>query len=363
MIKNLLHLALLLSLGLGVAVYLGCDGEADDDDSVDDDDVVDDDDTGDDDSEGWPESFEGTLTIASSLDGETLCDATIQLTGTRYTGTCDGCDFAFAIDATVTEDNGTDDCYLDPRYTFVESGGFTDMLLMHAPTFAVQGWYGMYYYYDVLASGYSYDYYGYVYPGPYWFIISSTDSTWGSFTQNGNDITFGIDYQGNQYESLYYYDCGGAAYSYGATEYAGAFTGQSELDCSGYYVDVWEFQGDPFGSVFSVVVDTVAENTAFDPWMWINDPSQCTSDWADDTFDCTFPPPSYTCPAIDLTVSEGTYQVVVHSYGSCAGTTGEYELRVDAPADPSLVQVADDVYAYDVTVWDLQVNATGTITP
>jgi hypothetical protein len=69
--------------------------------------------------------------------------------------------------------------------------------------------------------------------------------------------------------------------------------------------------------------------TAFDPKMWINDPSGCTIGYADDSFACTFPPPEYECPGLEIgTLEAGTYEVVVQAYGSCAGSTADYKIEV-----------------------------------
>lgn len=73
----------------------------------------------------------------------------------------------------------------------------------------------------------------------------------------------------------------------------------------------------------------MSDATAFDPRAWINDPDGCTAASADDSFDCTYPPPTYACPGIMLSdLSDGTYSVVVSSYGDCAGTTADYSLQV-----------------------------------
>jgi hypothetical protein len=36
------------------------------------------------------------------------------------------------------------------------------------------------------------------------------------------------------------------------------------------------------------------------------------------------------------------YFVMVHSYGSCASTTGEYKISISHPSDPSLTLVSGD---------------------
>ena len=50
-----------------------------------------------------------------------------------------------------------------------------------------------------------------------------------------------------------------------------------------------------------------------------------------------------SCPSYRFLATKGEkYFVIVASNGSCAGATGEYEIVLDAPSDPSLSLTDDD---------------------
>ena len=301
----------------------------------------------------------GVVDYVTTLDGAVVCDARIELQGTPYTGTCAGCDFAFEIDATVVRDSGTADCELHPYLSYIDAGVYTNMLMAHMASYS--GSYGSYS--DVFATGFAVDYssYGYgYYPGPYWFMLSYDGSSTGSFRRTGDDIEWTFTYESTESygDASYYSDCGTVGYADLGDSVVGTYTGQSELDCSTDEVDVWTFLGAP-GQTALIAVDTTATTTAFDPLMWVNDPAGCTLNSSDDSFDCTYPPPSYQCPSMTLSLADrGLYQVVVASYGSCAGSIGAYELTVDlGGVDPSLTLLHDDadryaagsIYAFDIS--------------
>ena len=92
----------------------------------------------------------------------------------------------------------------------------------------------------------------------------------------------------------------------------------------------------------SLVVDTVAADTAFDPILQqltdvgVYDPN--LTDLADDTFDCTFAPLDFQCPAGEL--AEGVYEVAVGTWGSCTGVTAGYTFFVEG--DATFLPVLDD---------------------
>jgi hypothetical protein len=301
----------------------------------------------------------GEVEYIYTEDGSIVCDATIDLVGTQYTGSCSGCDFAFEIDASVSVDNGSPDCELHPYLSYIEDGIYRNLLMAYMPSYS--GYYGSYS--DVFATGFSVDYSAYgmgYYPGPYWFILSHASSTEGNFRRSGDDLEWSFQYTGSDSygEAVYQDDCGSYLdYDDRVDNVHSSFTGQSDMDCKGETIDVWAFIGQP-GDLLEVSVDTVAGPTAFDPLMWVNDPSGCSFLYNDDSFDCTYPPPSYQCPAVDDTLSAGgTYQIVVASYGSCAGSAGAYEVRVDVGGrDPGLMLLQDNIdryaagatYAFDV---------------
>ncbi|HJN72758.1 MAG TPA: PPC domain-containing protein [Myxococcota bacterium] len=303
--------------------------------------------------------FTGTVNYVTTDNGEIACDSVISLSGTPYTGTCSGCDFAFLIDATIDTEDGTEDCYHHPYLTYVEDTWAKDIWLGHSDSYP-----GYYYdYADAFITGFSYDYYGYLYPG-YYFILSSDDSySYGTFGRTGDDVAWSFGYTYAEYDLSYYDGCGSYAdYSYASKAFRGE-TVTGEIDCAGDYTDVWTFDAKA-GDTLSVSIDTVAANSAFDIWMYINDESGCSIAYADDNFECTFTPVDYSCPSYEWeAASTGTYQVLVNSWDNCTGVTAEYSLTVGgAKGDISLA--ADDADARVVTtefVYDQ--DASGTLIP
>lgn len=316
--------------------------------------------------ERTPYSFAGSVTVSSSFDGVVECDAAADLTGENYTGDCDDCDFAVAIESTITTDNSTSDCGYYPYYSFIEAGSYYDLFLAHAEEYS-----GYYYdYTDAFMSGwsYSYEYYGntYDYPGPYITTISYDGSSYGTFSRTGNDIAWTLETSGtyNDYPSAYYDDCGSyAEFSYSETSATATETGTGDVDCDGYIADVWTFEAD--GSAVVVSVDTTIGATAFDPVLWVSGPDECTIAYADDNYTCSYPPPKYECPTAELDTTEaGTYTVVVVSSGySCTDTTkGDYSVSVEGGT--GLTQIQDDIDSYTTVEhsYDIEISGSGTLT-
>jgi len=126
------------------------------------------------------------LTYTSSIDGVPTCDGDVALTGTTYAGDCDGCDFAFAIGAKVTRDDGTDGCALEPLLTWVPNDTFIDLILAHSEEYF--GVYGTYT--DVLLAGFSYQVYeGTVLDGPYFVPIAADGVGCGTFERSGYGVS------------------------------------------------------------------------------------------------------------------------------------------------------------------------------
>jgi hypothetical protein len=305
-------------------------------------------------------SFSGSVTVTSSLNGEVVCDADATLTGTNYTGDCEGCDFAVEIDDTITRDDSTADCSYFSKYSFIEGGGYYDLIMAGASEYA-----GTYYdYANALLVGYgvSYESYGYTYdyPGPYFGSVAYDGSPYTSWTRTGDDVSWSLTYSStyDDYVGAYYSACGTVEDST-ATEGPAGEGGASTVDCDGAIADVWTFVADGTGPV-TIAIDTTSDETAFDAQAWVNSPDGCTEIYADDSFDCTFPPPKYQCPAFDLESPEaGTYEVVVLGYAkSCAGSEAAYELRVGgAASDVTLAH--DDIASYSIESFTLDIGVTG----
>ena len=103
---------------------------------------------------------------------------------------------------------------------------------------------------------------------------------------------------------------------------------------------------------------SISADTTFDPWFIVTNPSGCSFTYADDNFDCTYPPPEYTCPSVSIDTEEGTYQIIVMAYSSsCAGDTAEYELTINADWDGAeLTNLVDDYDRYPYNEVEYAVN-------
>jgi hypothetical protein len=107
------------------------------------------------------------------------------------------------------------------------------------------------------------------------------------------------------------------------------------------------------GTEVDVAVDTVDAATAFDAWACLSTtPEGCVLfdenviEWGDDDQACTFPPPSYACPAFVTTLpddDDGIYYLLVsdNAEDDFAGSVGHYSLQVgsDTPIGPLNLQV------------------------
>ena len=104
------------------------------------------------------------------------------------------------------------------------------------------------------------------------------------------------------------------------------------------------------GTSVDVSVDTVSAATAFDPWACISTtPDGCAQfddnvvDWGDDDQACTFPPPTFECPAFTATLpTDGVYYLLVSDAAEddFVGPVGLYALKVhsDVPIGSLVLQ-------------------------
>jgi hypothetical protein len=313
--------------------------------------------------------FIGELHMTRTVAGTTDCDLTVNLEGTDYTGSCPSCDFAFLMDNSVASDKSTaSDCqdelwyynllptktdpyvflWYEPQYYYYSGtyGSYQSSVLFAGanikPTFTGDAFATHTYY-----SSYYYSYGGYTY--------SYTEQQ-GTFSYKGGELAWSfdvpVDYTDNYYGSYCGFQEGDAGVNLG-----GSYTSSEDLDCGSIYrIDVWEVETD--GSALDITIDTTSLATAFDPYVWVQDASGCVVGNSDDSFTCTYPPPSYECPSVSLDETDGgMYEVIVLMYGSCAGSVGEYEIVVEHDSDPKLTLVHDNVSRYDV----LTVEASGAV--
>jgi hypothetical protein len=96
-----------------------------------------------------------------------------------------------------------------------------------------------------------------------------------------------------------------------------------------------------------VEVDTVSAATTFDPYfdVYVGSVFGNVAGGADDSFDCTFPPPNYQCPS-DTIDAEATGNYIIDvaqaSSGDCVGSIAEYDLNITVNGLPVLGFLYED---------------------
>src|SRR6185436_14997425 len=261
---------------------------------------------------------------AANQSASGVCDTTIELTGTPYSGTCPSCDFAFNVTGKVTSEAGTA-CNLDdysPAMTYLAGDVYENVYLAFSAS-TKDG------YANMLRAGFSY-------PGkkngPYW-------ATYGSHL-----LEWTVDYTnvGAQLATIEY--CGGPYVGdAGVVNYGGPYVDYGTWkDCKSFPYDLWSFTARA-DDIAYISVDTTSAATAVDTELFVMDSTSCFLGEADDSFECTYAPAEGSCPSYVLPVVRGDdYFVLVHSYGSCASNTGEYKLSIGHPSDPTLTLVSGD---------------------
>lgn len=339
------------SLPLALMLFVGCSGKDPAADDTGDTGTDDSGETGDSDTEPPPvvyTSLAGSLTYYLEIGGQIVCDTDVALTSREYTGTCDGCDFAFYIDAEITREGGDDSCQLFPPLSWVPGTyngiEYKDLSLIHIPKLGSSG----YNFYNVVYTGYSAVYRGYDYPGPYYYMVGYGGGYFGRTTFR--DLELNLDWYLNQ-PAAYYYNyayldaCGAEEIPTStAISQADGVTRTSRLGCDRVSGDLWTFEVADQAEL-AVSLDTLADDTTFDSLLVINGPDGCTEVLAQDNFLCSYPPPTYLCPAwAEPRAEGGTWQVAVLNMGSCAGDVAEYALTVEGVEDITLTSDNFDAF-------------------
>ena len=124
--------------------------------------------------------------VQTDADGTatTLCDSTVDLAGTAYSGDCEDCDFAFEVDASESDDGGITDCTPSTLHTWTETAIYKNPLMMFWSTKSEEdAYYNVVEFANLLRTGVSVDYsdYGYeYYPGPYFGTVAYDGAETGS---------------------------------------------------------------------------------------------------------------------------------------------------------------------------------------
>ena len=297
--------------------------------------------------------LEMEVTYESTVDGDLFCAKRVEVTGTPYTGDCDGCDFAFSIESTLTEDNSAAGCYLSDYKLLLADGSIEDVVFAHADVLEVGEGETIASYADAVFVRYNLSGYSGTY-GPYTRVLSHDDGgdNVGVFERDGEDFEWGSELDGsNNGDDLVVDFCAwDYVSSWSDMEVTDGFTtGTEAVNCDGKKVDVWTLDIDS-PMTLGLGVDTVDTETAFDARMIVLGPDECVTSTADDNFPCTFAPSRYECPAMELDVEPGEYQVVVHSMVNVCGEgveMGEYTLTVDSPTPVRPMLTDDDIFRYE----------------
>jgi hypothetical protein len=127
-----------------------------------------------------------------------------------------------------------------------------------------------------------------------------------------------------------------------------------ELDCTDWFLDVWSV---PLveGDVLQANVDTVADETSFDPVLFATwEPGPAMVDyviWEDDNMECTYDTPmaDAACPRLMVTADrDASLQLVVDvAQDPCASDIAAYKLTVKVNGEPVLATLIFDDYLDD----------------
>jgi hypothetical protein len=301
----------------------------------------------------------GRIDYASTSNGLADCDALIGLSGTGFVGECEGCDYAFLVDADVEEDRGsTTDCAYNPLLSFIENGVRENLILAHASEGyleqddvdvlvqdLVQVGFSLYYEATETSESIGLE-------GPFWWQMYYGDiSKESTFSRDGNELNWAFRFEDTvaTWDGFAMLDDCGEDLVDNATEAIVSDVSQDEsIPCDGWQADVWEIVLGPDDDSFEVQIDTLEEDTTFDPAMLINDPEGCVTLYADDGFDCTVPPPAYQCPAGTIEGEPGIYQIIVFSYGQCSGGDVDYRIEISGTeAANTLTLAMNDVDRFE----------------
>ena len=317
----------------------------------------------------------GRVDYRSTNNEIVACDSVIDLTGAAYTGECDGCDYAFAVTAEIQNENGDPDtCAHSTVLSFLSDGVRENLLFAHADEAyveqddlevlvynSVQVGFSMYYEATETSEAIRIE-------GPFWWQMYYEGITKNStFSRDGDQLDWTFQFENtvatwDDFAMLD--DCGEELTDQASEAFIGDQSQQDTVPCDGWQMDVWEVEVDDEGAGFEVLVDTIGEETTFDPAFVVNNPDGCVVLYADDGFDCSAPPPHYMCPAGSVEGGPGTYQILVFSYGQCTSTDVAYQIEIsDARVADSLTLALDNVDRFENLVFtDQRIEVSGCAT-
>jgi hypothetical protein len=299
--------------------------------------------------EGTPWSaIEGTLEVDYTVGGFSVCDGTVSFTGVPYTGECEGCEFAFEIEAVLERDDGTIACPWDPILTLYAPGSF-----WHAPT--VVGLQDQAP--DTLLLG--------VTVGEHETAFATLyDGDYGTVSYDGDQLGWTLDlslgWSGKLYGGMRYPLGTPCTYDYFAPyddrgPYGAGNTTYGALVCEYGWTDVFEFEGTE-GGVAHITADTTSDDPAVAMVLWVYGPESCVEQMAFGNYECSKGP--VPCPAMSIDTQPGRY-IAVLSVLACDGDgLGSYRLDLDASWDPGLEQIHNDLFNYGPASYRVDASAT-----
>ena len=305
------------------------------------------------------------VTYETWVDDALVCAKEVAVTGTPYTGECEGCDFAFSIEGELVEDNSEAGCYVSDYQLLRTDNGIEDMVLAYSELLEVDRWGEVSTYADAIFVTYSSGWYGGGSSSTRVLSHADGGEDPGIFRRDGESFVWGGDFETtiNGDDQLVDYCAGGYTLGWSGTEPSGYATSTEDVTCDGKQVDQWTFTVDET-QVVEISADTVSAETTFDPRLFVINDDGCVVASADDNFECTFPPPSFQCPATSVELEPGEYTILVSSFiDACLEGTeeGEYTLRIDAETPIRASLVDDDIFRYEQIPAETDYRAAGVL--
>jgi len=128
----------------------------------------------------------------------------------------------------------------------------------------------------------------------------------------------------------------------------------ASVPCGTGLVDIWSF-GVQAGQSIVVVVDTVSEETTFDPTLSVLLEDPFSSGFepevvaeGDDEMECSFPPPSGGCPRVERSLDAGgIVYVVIGEKDVCVDAGGLYRMTAEVNGAPAPLTIEEDDSSLD----------------
>jgi hypothetical protein len=128
-------------------------------------------------------------------------------------------------------------------------------------------------------------------------------------------------------------------------------------------VDVWTIDLNARDEVL-VTIDTLDGESGFDPGIIVTGPESCPLVGSDDSFNCTAGETDWAaCPGVEFMAdTDGTYHLIIQTVECGDSDEVTYQIGVDAPREPNLSLIENDVMPYEALTERHEVIGTATIT-